>query len=79
MLLSGALVYLVLIGGLPERAFYRLIPAYVILLTAVFPSWDRIYCYGLYFFKKTVWLATGVLILTQVVMIYFKVAGQYQF
>ena len=79
MLLGGALAYLVLIGGLPERAFYRLIPAYVILLTAVFPSWDRIYCYGLYFFKKTVWLAAGVLILTQVVMNYFKVAGQYQF
>ncbi|MFM8373580.1 MAG: hypothetical protein ACKOCO_14450, partial [Bacteroidota bacterium] len=79
MLLGGAVSYLLLLGGLPDRELFSLVPAYMIFLTVVFPSWDRIYCYGLYFFKKTVWLTVSILILTQVVMIYVKAAGQVQF
>lgn len=76
MLLGGAVSYLLLLGGLPDRELFSLVPAYVILLTVVFPSWDRIYCYGLYFFKKTVWLTVSILILTQIIMIYFRAVSQ---
>lgn len=79
LLVGGAVFYLFLLGGLPERELPSLVPAYVILLTAAFPSWDRIYCYGLYFFKKTVWLTLGILVLTQVIMIYLKVVSQGSF
>ena len=73
MLLAGAVCYLLLLGGLPNRELFALVPAYVIFLVSVFPSWDRMYCYGLYFFRKTVWLTTGVLILTQIVMVVYKI------
>lgn len=72
MLLAGAVCYLLLLGGLPNRELFALVPAYVILLMAVFPSWDRMYCYGLYFFRKTVWLTTGVLILIQIMIVVYK-------
>lgn len=76
MLLTGAVCYLLLLGGLPDRELFTLIPAYVILLVVVFPSWDRMYCYGLYFFRKTVWLAIGILILTQLMMVVYKTVMQ---
>jgi hypothetical protein len=72
MLLAGAVCYLLLLGGLPGRELFALVPAYVILLIAVFPSWDRMYCYGLYFFRKTVWLTIGILILIQIMMVVYK-------
>lgn len=72
MLLAGVACYLLLLVGLPGRELAALIPPYVILLVAVFPSWDRMYCYGLYFFRKTVYLTIGVLILTQIVTVVYK-------
>jgi hypothetical protein len=72
MLLAGAVCYLLLLGGLPGRELFALVPAYVILLIAVFPSWDRMYCYGLYFFRKTVWLTIGILTLIQIMMVVYK-------
>ncbi|MEY4204721.1 MAG: hypothetical protein RL013_2425 [Bacteroidota bacterium] len=72
MLLAGAVCYLLLLGGLPGRELFSLVPAYVILLIAVFPSWDRMYCYGLYFFRKTVWLTIGILTLIQIMMVVYK-------
>ncbi len=79
ILTGGAVFYLFLMGGLPERELFSLLPVYVILLTVAFPSWDRIYCYGLYFFKRTVWLTIAVLILVQISMIAFGKTNQGHF
>jgi hypothetical protein len=78
MLLGGAVFYLLVLGGLRGREMFPLLPVYIILLVSIFPSWDRVYCYGLYFFRKTVWLTIGILILTQVAMIVYRNINQVQ-
>ena len=47
--------YLLLIGGLPHQNLRFLLPVYMMVLLIAFPAWDRLYCYGLYFFKRLTW------------------------
>jgi hypothetical protein len=50
--------YLLLLVGLPHQNMRFLLPAYALLLLLLFPAWDRMYAYGLYFFPR---LTRGVL------------------
>ncbi len=59
ILFSGAVLYLILLGGLPQQNLRFLFPVYIVVLLLLFPAWDRFFCYGFLFFKR---LATGVLI-----------------
>ncbi len=62
------LVYLLFLGGLAHQNMRYLLPAYALLLLALFPAWDRFFSYGFYFFKK---LTFGLLGLT----VAFQLAG----
>jgi hypothetical protein len=57
--------YLLLIGGLPHQNLRYLLPAYALFLPLLFPAWDRLYCYGLYFFKRLTWGILGVTVAVQ--------------
>lgn len=52
ILLFCTFIYMLLLGGLPFQQVSYLLPVYLIWLLVLFPSWDRIYCYGLIFFRK---------------------------
>ncbi|MBL7825619.1 MAG: glycosyltransferase family 39 protein [Saprospiraceae bacterium] len=65
VIVAGIIVYLLLIGGLPHQNLRYLLPVYALLLLLFFPSWDRMYCYGLYFFKRLTWSIIGVTCLVQ--------------
>jgi hypothetical protein len=64
VLTLGLVLYLVLLGGLPEQYLPGLLPAYAVLLMLLFPAWDRFVSYGFYFFKRLTLfiLCSGVLI-----------------
>ena len=53
-------IYLFLLGGLPHQNLRFLLPAYALVLLLIFPAWDRMYCYGFYFFKRVTWAVLGV-------------------
>lgn len=57
--------YLLLLGGLPHQNVRFLLPAYVVVLLLLFPAWDRMVSYGLYFFKRLTWGILIVLTLVQ--------------
>ncbi len=58
--------YLLLLGGLPHQNLRYLLPVYTLLLLLLFPAWDRMYCYGFYFFKRLTWFILGAAVLLQV-------------
>jgi 4-amino-4-deoxy-L-arabinose transferase-like glycosyltransferase len=58
--------YLLLLGGLPHQNLRFLLPAYALLLLLLFPAWDRMYCYGFYFFKRLTWSILGITFLLQI-------------
>lgn len=60
-------VYGLLLGGLPHQNIRFLLPAYALLLIIMFPAWDRMYCYGFYFFKRLTWAILGATLLFQIV------------
>lgn len=45
-------LYLLFLGGIPHQNLRYLLPAYAVLLLLFFPAWDRMFAYGLYFFKR---------------------------
>ena len=59
-------IYLLFLGGIPHQNLRYLLPAYAILLLLLFPAWDRMFAYGLYFFKR---LTYAVICLTLVIQI----------
>lgn len=65
LLCSGA--YLLLLGGLEHQNLRYLLPVYALWLLLFFPAWDRMYCYGFYFFKRLTWSVLGILLLLQLV------------
>lgn len=66
ILLFCTLTYLLLLGGLPFQQVSYLLPVYLLWLLVLFPSWDRIYCYGLIFFRK---ITLGVIVFTLAVQL----------
>lgn len=66
ILLVCLLPYLLLIGGIPHQNLRFLLPVYAVVLLLFFPAWDRMYCYGFYFFKRLTWSVLGGLLLIQV-------------
>ncbi|MFN0214076.1 MAG: hypothetical protein ACKVT2_07455 [Saprospiraceae bacterium] len=52
IILTGMVIYLVFLGGLPWQHLPQLLPAYAFLLLLFFPAWDRFYCYGFVFFPR---------------------------
>ncbi|MFN0173411.1 MAG: hypothetical protein ACKVU0_02095 [Saprospiraceae bacterium] len=60
--------YLVLLGGMPQQNLRHLLPAYVLVLLLLFPSWDRLYCYGFVFFRR---LTLGILLTGLSVQLFF--------
>ncbi len=60
--------YLVLLGGLPHQNLRFLLPAYALLLLLLFPAWDRLYAYGLHFFRK---LTLTFIAITVVLQLFF--------
>jgi 4-amino-4-deoxy-L-arabinose transferase-like glycosyltransferase len=64
--LACLLGYLLLLGGLPHQNLRFLLPAYALVLLLLFPAWDRMYCYGLYFFRR---LTVGLLLTSAVVSV----------
>ncbi|MBL7808698.1 MAG: hypothetical protein JNN28_12835 [Saprospiraceae bacterium] len=68
MLLVCLLTYLLLLGGLPHQNLRYLLPVYLILLLLLFPAWDRMYCYGLIFFRK---ITLGLIAVTMAVQLFF--------
>lgn len=58
--------YLLLLGGLPHQNMRFLLPVYALVLLLLFPAWDRMYCYGLYFFRRLTWTILGVTLFCQV-------------
>jgi len=58
---------LLLLGGLPHQNLRFLLPAYALLLLLLFPAWDRLYCYGLYFFKRLTWSIIGLAFSLQII------------
>lgn len=66
ILLFCTLIYMLLLGGLPYQELEYLLPVFLIWLLILFPSWDRIYCYGLIFFRK---ITLGVIGFTLVVQL----------
>lgn len=61
--------YLLLLGGLPHQNTRYLLPVYAFVLLLLFPAWDRLYCYGFLFFRKTTW---AVLVLVFVLQVFFS-------
>jgi heme exporter protein D len=66
ILFSGVVLYLILLGGMPQQNLRHLLPTYIMVLLLLFPAWDRFFCYGFLFFKR---LATGVLIIALAVQL----------
>ncbi len=66
VLLACLFGYLLLLGGLPHQNLRYLLPAYAILLLLFFPAWDRMYAYGLYFFKRLTWSIISFVVLVQI-------------
>lgn len=65
-ILFGCLIaYGLLLGGLSHQNIRFLLPAYALLLLILFPAWDRMYCYGFYFFKKLTWSILAAALLLQ--------------
>jgi hypothetical protein len=60
--------YLLLLGGLPHQNLRFLLPAYALLLLLFFPAWDRLYCYGLYFFKRLTWSIIALTLVLQLAL-----------
>lgn len=60
--------YLLLLGGLPHQNLRFLLPAYGLLLLLVFPAWDRLYAYGLHFFRR---LTLSVIVMTVLLQFIF--------
>jgi hypothetical protein len=52
ILLLCTAIYLLFVGGLPFQEVKDLLPVYLMWLLVLFPAWDRMYCYGLIFFRK---------------------------
>ncbi|MCC7466093.1 MAG: glycosyltransferase family 39 protein [Saprospiraceae bacterium] len=52
ILLISTCIYLLFLGGLPFQEIGHLLPVYLMWLLVLFPAWDRMYCYGLIFFRK---------------------------
>lgn len=71
--------YLFLLGGFPHQDLRLLLPAYALLLLLLFPAWDRMYCYGFYFFRRLTSSILGLTVLVQSIaivwMLYPVVAG----
>lgn len=65
ILLLSTLSYLLLLGGLPHQNLRYLLPVYVLWLLLFFPAWDRMYCYGLIFFRKTTLAVIGITLAVQ--------------
>ena len=63
------MAYLLLLGGLPHQNLRFLLPTYALLLLLLFPAWDRMYCYGFYFFKRLTWSILGGTFLLQLLAI----------
>ncbi len=63
-------VYLLLLGGLPHQNLRFLLPVYALLLLLLFPAWDRLYAYGLYFFRK---LTLSIIAITVLLQLFFCV------
>ena len=59
--------YLLLLGGLPHQNLRFLLPVYALVLLLFFPAWDRLYCYGLHFFKRLTLLFLGLTLALQLV------------
>ena len=57
--------YFMVLGGLPQQQVVALLPAYAMVLWLLFPAWDRLYCYGLYFVRKPTGLLLGFMLLMQ--------------
>jgi hypothetical protein len=68
--LSG---YLLLLAGLSSQNLRFLLPAYALLLLLIFPAWDRMYCYGFYFFRKLAWSILAGVLIVQIIGTYLVV------
>ena len=56
LLFWSLIAYLIAVGGLPQPLLSALLPAYGLWLLLLFPSWDRFFCYGFYFFPRLAWV-----------------------
>jgi hypothetical protein len=63
-------IYLLFLAGLPHQNLRYLLPAYMLFLLLVFPAWDRMVSYGLYFFKKITWGVLTIVVLCQMAGIF---------
>jgi len=59
VLVACLILYLLFLGGIPHQNLRFLLPAYAILLLLLFPAWDRMFAYGLYFFKRLTYAIIG--------------------
>ncbi len=66
VLVACLVLYLLFLGGIPHQNLRYLLPAYAVLLLLLFPAWDRMFAYGLYFFKRLTYVIFGATLVIQI-------------
>jgi len=66
VLAACLVLYLLFLGGIPHQNLRYLLPAYAVLLLLLFPAWDRMFAYGLYFFKRLTYAIIGTTLVIQI-------------